>query len=422
MAERRYRILVLASHPVQYMSPLLRRMAQHPALDLHVAYCSLRGAEAGHDPEFGANVQWDVPLLDGYEWTYAPNRGSGGDGFWGLRNPRVWKIIREGKFDALLCFTGYLRATFWIAWLAAKFSRTAFLFGTDATVLTPRSAGSWKVALKKILWPRLFALADQVLVPSSASRDLLLSLGLAAECITLTPYVVDNAWWVAQSAQADRDSTRAAWGVSPHDSVILFCAKLRPWKRPADLLEAFAKANLPRALLVVVGEGPLRPQLEKQAATLNLASRVRFLGFVNQSKLPAVYTAADLLVLPSDYEPFAVVVNEAMLCGCAVVASDHVGAVRDLIAHGRTGFVYPCGDVSALAAVLREAVLAPGRLAELRRAARARIETWSPKENVEATINAVDRAFSRVHRGTPREARESSSAERSPVPAKKIPE
>lgn len=426
MAERRYRILAVASHPVQYMSPLLRRMSKREDVDLQVVYCSLRGAEAGYDPEFGASVKWDVPLLDGYAWTHIPNRGSGAESFFGLWNPGIWKVIREGKFDAVLCYTGYLRATFWIAWFAAKVSRTAFLFGTDTTTLAPMTGGNWKRHVKRVVWPLLFRLADQAIVPSSKSRELLMSLGLPAERVTLTPYVVDNDWWAAQSAQLDRHSIRASWGISPEDSVILFCAKLQPWKRPGDLLEAFAKANLARAILVIAGEGPLRAQLEAQAAALNIASRVRFLGFVNQSKLPAVYTAADLLVLPSEYEAFAVVVNEAMLCGCAVAASDHVGAVQDLIVHERTGFVYPCGDVYALATVLREATRDPILLSAMRQAARARMDSWSAKENLEATVDAVARAVSRVRSGmsatATRPARESGPAKATPVPAKKIHE
>src|SRR5216684_8410189 len=105
MSERRFRVLAIASHPVQYASPIFRLMAQHHQLDFHVAYCSMRGAEAGHDPEFGRSVKWDVPLLDGYAWTHVPNRGSGSESFFGLRNPGLWKFIRKGQFDAVLCYT-----------------------------------------------------------------------------------------------------------------------------------------------------------------------------------------------------------------------------------------------------------------------------------------------------------------------------
>ena len=150
------------------------------------------------------------------------------------------------------------------------------------------------------------------------------SLGFAEDHITLTPYCVDNDWWAAQAAQVDRAAKRSAWRVEPDSTVILFCAKLQPWKRPGDLLEAFAATGIPRAVLVFAGDGPLRQTLYQRALALGIADRVRFLGFVNQSALPAVYKASDLMVLPSEYEPFAVVVNEASCCGCPVAASDRV--------------------------------------------------------------------------------------------------
>lgn len=403
MSERRYRVLAVAAHPVQYMAPIFSRMADHPAFDLHVAYCALGGAEAAHDPEFGANVKWDVPLLDGYSWSHVPNRGSGSESFLGLCNPGFWELIRGGNFDAVLCFTGYRRATFWIALLASKFSKTAFLFGSDATALAPRDGRAWKIILKRVFWPRLFRLADQVIVPSSRSVDLMLSLGLSAERVTLTPYSVDNDWWISQSSRVDRAATRAVWGASQNDLVTLFCAKLQPWKRPFDLLRAFAKADVPNALLLFAGEGPLRPQLESEAAILGVASRVRFLGFVNQSQLPAVYTSADLLVLPSDYEPFAVVVNEAMCCGCPVVTSDRVGAARDLVAPVAPQLIFPCGDVDALAPILKDALNDRTRLQSIADAARAHIQTWSPERNIAATLDAIRIGVTRARGSTDKE-------------------
>jgi glycosyltransferase involved in cell wall biosynthesis len=201
-----------------------------------------------------------------------------------------------------------------------------------------------------------------------------------------------------QSAAVDRAAVRAGWGASATDAVILFCAKLQPWKRPSDLLRAFAAAKLSNALLVVAGEGPLRVELESQAAALGISARIRFLGFVNQSQLPAVYTSADLMVLPSEYEPFAVVVNEAMCCGCPVAASDHVGAARDLVAPVRREFVFPCGQVAALAAVLNDAFADRGRLASLGGAAVAHMQTWSPERNIAATLDAIEIAVSRKGR------------------------
>jgi glycosyltransferase involved in cell wall biosynthesis len=393
-----YRVLAVCAHPVQYHAPLLRRMASRDDLDLRVAYCTMSGAEAAHDPEFGTTIKWDIPMLDGYAWTHVPNKGSGRDSFWGLRNPGLWKLIHQGQFDAILCYVGYVRSTFWISLFAAKLSGAAFLFGTDSTTLTSRGGLTWKRIVKRILWPFLFRLADQVIVPSSGSRELMCKLGLPDDRVTLTPYVVDNDWWMSASADVDRDAVRRSWGALPGDTVILFCAKLQPWKRPLDLLHAFVEAKLPGAMLIFAGEGPLRAELEAEVGVLGLCSRVRLLGFVNQSQLPAVYKSADIMVLPSEYEPFAVVVSEAMCCGCPVVASDRVGAAGDLVVPGRTGFIYPCGDTAALAGILKEVIADPTRLETLRQGALARMESWSPAQNIAATVEALQIAVARLQR------------------------
>jgi len=396
MSEFRYRTLIICSHPVQYMSPLLRRMAQHRQIDLQVAYCSLRGAHSDYDPDFATAVQWDVPLLDGYNWVEIPNIGTGTESFLGLCNPGLWRLIRRGSFDAVLCHTGYLRASFWIAFLASRLSRSVFLFGTDANNLTPRDSLSWKVTLKRVLWPRLFSLADQIIVPSSRTRDLMRSLGFAEDRITLTPYCVDNDWWAAQTARVDRAVTRSVWRVEKDSTVVLFCAKLQTWKRPGDLLEAFAAAGISGSVLVFAGDGPLRQTLYHRALDLGIADRVRFLGFVNQSALPAVYKAADLMVLPSEYEPFAVVVNEASCCGCPVAASDRVGATTDLIAPVNPDFVFPCGDVPALTELLRRALSDPDQLARRGQDSLRWMQSWSSRENISGVLEAVERAVSRT--------------------------
>jgi glycosyltransferase involved in cell wall biosynthesis len=392
MFERRFKVLAVATHPVQYMAPLFRRMAAEPQLILQVAYCSLRGAEAAIDPDFAINVKWDVPLLEGYSWIAIPNKGSGKESFCGLNNPGLSKLIRDGKFDAVLCFVGYVRASFWIARRAAKASGAAFLFGTDAHSLAPRDGKAWKVPFKKVFWPFLFRHADQVIVPSTGTFEMVKSLGIPAGKITLTPYTVDNDWWKAQAAMVNRDSARENLGATSHQPIILFCAKLQPWKRPMDLLQAFAQAAPEESILVFAGEGPQRANLEAEAAQLGIQQRVRFLGFVNQSQLPALYTAANLLVLPSVYEPFAVVVNEAMCCGCPVIVSDQVGAARDLVAPVSPQFVFPAGNVQALANVLRIAFADREQLREVGRRGFAHVETHSPERIIAATVEAVRKA------------------------------
>jgi glycosyltransferase involved in cell wall biosynthesis len=208
----------------------------------------------------------------------------------------------------------------------------------------------------------------------------------------MTPYVVENDWWEQEATRVDVKQVRQGWGIPEDASVALFCAKLQPWKRPQDALDAFAEATVPGSYLVFAGDGPLREQLEARARVLAVADRVRFLGFVNQSGLPSVYRACDVLVLPSEYEPFGVVVNEAMLCGLPAIVSDRVGARYDLVEEGKTGFVFPCGDTKVLSPLLRELLSDRERLGQLGEMARQRMEMWSPRQNLDAFVTAVERA------------------------------
>ena len=395
MNNGRYRLLLLCSHPTQYAPPVFRRMVAHPKLDILVAYCSLQGADRAVDPGFGVEVAWDLPVLEGYPWVQVPNRSPVPriERFFGLINPGLWTMVRQGGFDAVIAYLGYAYASFWIALAAAKLRGIPIIFGTDASNIQPRDGKSWKIPVKKFLLPKIYGLAGAVYVGSAAGRKYLHSLGVPDEKIVLAPFTVDNEWWRARATEVDRAAVRRAWQIPEDAPVVLFCAKLQPWKRPQDVLRAFAKGGVAGAQLVFAGDGPLRKELEAEAQELGLADNVRFLGFVNQSRLPEVYRAADLFVLSSEFEPFGVVVNEAMLCGCAVAVSDRVGAASSLVQPGENGFVFARGDVEALASIFREILSNRERLRQMGEAACKRMEMWSPRENIESVVQAVTQAL-----------------------------
>ena len=240
--------------------------------------------------------------------------------------------------------------------------------------------------------PAIFRLADVVILPSEAGRQFILGMGISDSRIVLTPFVVDNAWWRQRASEVNRSEVRQGWGIPEDALVVLFCAKLQSWKRPDDVLRAFAKANVEGTYLVFAGDGSMRAGLEATAKELGIAERTRFLGFVNQTGLPSVYRSADFFVMPSEYDPCPVVVCEAMLCGCPVALSDEIRGRFDLVNEGRTGFIYPCGNVDVLAGILATALRDRPKLAELSRAAVVRMETWSPRDHVNALVQASERA------------------------------
>jgi glycosyltransferase involved in cell wall biosynthesis len=354
----------------------------------------MQGAEPGLDPDFGVTVSWDTSPLEGYSWVHVPNRSlrPGLGRFFGLINPGLWGLIRDGRFEVVFV-SGYFYASAWIAIFAAKRYGIPILFTTEAHSLRSwRAQSKWKLRFKKFYVRRILSLGKMLLTMSSGSFQQLIALGFRESRIVLSPYVVDNDWWTRKAAEVSREDARAALQIPAHSSVVLFCAKLQPWKGPNDLLEAFFRADVPDSYLAFAGDGPLRASLEQRALELGIADRVRFLGFMNQSQLPSVYRAADLLVLPSHYEPFGLVVNEAMLCGLPVAISDRVGAKFDLVHTGENGYIFPVGDVNRLAAILGEILPDSEKRARMAAGARQRMETWSPREYVESLVRAVQLA------------------------------
>lgn len=394
MPGQRYRVLILTTHVVPYASPNYRAFANDSRLETLVAYCSLQGAEPGMDPEFGVQIQWDVPLLDGYKWVHVPNKSLRPrlGHFWGVWNPGLWKLVRNGGFDAVVIYTGYMCASFWVTVLAAKSAGIPVLISTDSTALQSREGKRWKEWLKPFIVRRVYSSVDVIMAASEAAKRLALQLGVPEKRIRVIRCGVDKEAWAASRGKFDRAAVRAGWNVPANAPLILYCAKLQPWKRPLDLLEAFSQANLPCVYLVFAGEGPQRRELEARVQALGLTERVRVLGFVNASRLPDFYRAADLFVLPSAYDPCPLVVPEAMFSGLPVILSDAVLGRLEMIDPGNSGYLYPCGDIDALAKSLNNVFGDPQTLQRLKEGVRRQMESWTKEELLDCWFGAVDAA------------------------------
>lgn len=384
------RFAVLASHPIQYQVPLFRALAAHPEIDLSVLFCSKAGAEVYRDKGFGRDVKWDIPLLEGYRREFLHNISIRPDPsrFWGLVNPTVIRLLRRDHVDAVLIH-GWASVTNWLAMLTAFFFGVPVLLRGETHLLLalPR----WKAALKRTLLTRLFRRISAFLAIGQSNRDFYRAYGVPRERIFHVPYAVDNGFFFARAAPLCSEKTRLkqAFGISSDLPVILFVGKLLPKKGPADLLEAFVRVTkrTPAALLYV-GDGLLRAELEAKARGHRL-SHVSFVGFQNQSELPRFYAMADVFSLPSRFEPWGLVLNEAMCFGLPVVASDQVGASRDLVRDGENGFIVPAGDVAALAHCLERVVKDSALRSKMGDASRRIIREWSFEQDVTGILNCL---------------------------------
>jgi glycosyltransferase involved in cell wall biosynthesis len=150
------------------------------------------------------------------------------------------------------------------------------------------------------------------------------------------------------------DRARATFGLAEGRRRIVYSGRLAPVKRVDLLVDAFAAIaeRRPDWDLLLIGNGPLRAELEARVPAA-LRSRVRWTGFVeDQEAISAAYRSSDVLVLPSDLEPWALVINEAAAAGLAIVASDVVAAAAELVRDGVNGRIFPAGDLAALTGCL----------------------------------------------------------------------
>lgn len=387
------RLAIVTTHPVQYYAPWFRHLAATPGLDVRVFYLWDFGVTGRTDPTFGVPVTWDVPLLNGCPHEFVPNtsRAPGTHRFWGIRNPELLERLARFEPDAALC-VGYNYATF-ARLLLSRPRYPLILRGDSHRLVAPSGLNA---RLKKAVLTRVFRRFAACLYVGQANRDYYRLHGVPDERLFFAPHAVDNDRFAADRGRVSAEA--AAWrrelGIGPDRRVVLFAGKFEPKKRPLDLLEAFRRATPPHTVLLYVGSGPLEAELRAAAESV---PGVHFAPFQNQSAMPRVYAAADLLVLPSygSGETWGLCVNEAMCLGKPAIVSSHVGCGPDLVTSGETGWTFPAGDIAALADCLADACNDGDRLRHYEEAAAQRVRGYSYAAATEGLLQALERVAPR---------------------------
>lgn len=358
------RLLYLVSHPIQYQAPLLCRIAAEPGIALRVLFERVDTEQGYFDQGFGTKVRWDVPLRDGYDSvalaeTCLMREIEAADVVWlhGWASPMLLKALA----------------------LARVKGRPVLMRGENQDQAMPDGTGfrGW-VKRRYLGW--IFKRCAAFLAVGRGNEEYYRSRSIHAGRIFSVPYAVDNAAFAAGAAQADLASLRREFGLPEGAKVVLFAGKFQRRKRPELMVAAWKRLPQPRPVLMMVGDGEMRAELEEAREP-----GMVFAGFRNQGELPAFYALADVFVLASESEPWGLAVNEAMACGTAVIVSDQVGAAVDLVDES-CGAVVPTGDAEALAQALMRVL---GSSKDLGAAASRRIAAWDFEADVAGLKQAL---------------------------------
>jgi len=347
------KLIFISSHPIQYYTPLYRELHLLLGDRFQVYYLSKHGLKGGIDKQFGREVKWDIPLLEGYNYKFLTESSSNANiyKFFGLSSKGVFKELKN-QSNATIILTGWKYSAYLMIWLLAPaMGHKLFLRGETTIVneLKPKKLRFIRnLFLSKIFLPRF----NKIFYIGKKSKEFFLYHKVAKQRLFESLYSVDNDFFISRTQNINQnESLRSSLGIAPEKTIFVYCGKLIDIKRPLDLIKSFSILDEKirnKVHLLIIGDGNLKPQMEELIKDSDL-DNISFTGFLNQSELHAYYSMSDCLCLSSTSETWGLVVNEAMCFSCAIIASDGVSAAYDLIEDGKNGFVYGMGNIKELA-------------------------------------------------------------------------
>lgn len=271
---------------------------------------------------------------------------------------RLTRFIKAGKFDVVQT---------WIFAANAYGRLAARRAGVPVVVTAEMAVDQWKRPIERYVDRKLATYSDRLVGNSNAVVEFYKNLGVPADRLEMIYSGIAD----EPPPAVDPAAVRVEIGL-PHDAKLaLFVGRLAPQKRVGDLLKTLDLLQHVQADLrtAIVGDGPMRRTLEKKAVQFDLKDKVRFLG--HRDDVPRLMAAADVVVLPSEYEGLPNVVLEAMIQGKPVVATAAPGTT-EVVVDGVTGALAPIGNLPLLARGIRDIVRDPRRGRALGSAGRER--------------------------------------------------
>ena len=354
-------VIFINSHPIQYFAPMYKYMNEH-GVNTNALYCSDESIRGGLDKQFGVDVKWDIPLLEGYGYRFFKNyswKPSHASGFFGLIN--LGAIVRLFKIPkSVIVVHGWNYFTHFLILMLGKLKGHTNCLRCEMPQNQEAIKKGWKMKIKRlglkyILFPRV----NYFLYIGTQNRLFYQSYGLKDSKLIFCPYSVDNGRFSKekQVLESEVAAIKQKLGIPVEKKIILYSGKYMEKKRPMDLLRAFYQLNNADCWLIMVGEGELRKEMEGFISK-NQLKQVTLTGFVNQSQVSGYYAISDVFVMCSTVgETWGLSVNEAMNFGLPVIISNLTGSSEDMVIDGDNGYIFETGNTDELALKLSEVLV-----------------------------------------------------------------
>ena len=341
------KIAFIFTHRIQYFTNLLDELDRRGRVK--VAAFHAHETTTSRDAGFAREIAWDNREKTQYPETVLADSAARSHGpFLHSFSRKLGEALDRFEPD-VVHLNGYNSVIQWQALLWAKRRGIPTLARGDGDTL----AGLRRSAFApQTVVARTFARSvDHVFHQGIENEKFWLGRGVSPARLSWIPCVSDGEIFRKNAFPEDKQRTafREKHGVGPADVVFIISGKLEARKRPADAVEALARCGDTHARVWVLGSGPLQEELKVLAREQGVEHRITWLGFRNQTELPAVLQAADALVHPSAQDPWPYSILEGVISGLALLLSNRVGSYPDLITKAGAGEVFAVGDVGALA-------------------------------------------------------------------------
>lgn len=351
-------------------------------MQLEVWYCAAASNAIGYDKEFGTQVSWDIPLLQGYTYRHFENEASEKamhqKSYGAFKNPGMLQALQNTP-SSVVVVHGWNYSTYVSLLRHAKKAGHQLAFRGETNYAMEMVKPFWKRWLRKPLLRWLLRDVDHFFYIGTQSKKFYQYLNFTSSKLLHTPYAVDNARFQQAAKNIDSKSLRSSMGIPDTAFVILYSGKYIAKKRPMDVLKAFATMQTENSYLIMMGDGALRTDMEQYISEHQLQQKVLLTGFINQQEVPNYYALADAFVMCSDYgETWGLSVNEAMNFSLPLVVSDRCGCAMDLVEQGTNGYVFETGNIHQLTLHLQQLQQLPSeKRKQMGEASLQKINTYS---------------------------------------------
>ena len=340
------RVAIIHNIIAPYRIPVFEKLAKNPSIDLKVFYCA----------ETHSDRNWEVNACETYDYTILLGTCIQVGSFKYHVNPSiVWELLR-GNYDVVI-LGGCCDFTTQLAFIFSKLMKIPLILWSEGITSAQSRIGK----LASPFTNHIVASVDAVVVPGELSRQYHITCGAMPERVFIAPSIVDNEFYIEQYNQLKpkKDQLKKDRGIA-HNKVILYMGQLIERKGIQYLISAYKsfKQDYNDACLVIVGDGPLKDNLQRACIEQNIED-VIFTGWVTEKEKVVYYSIADIFVLPTLEDVWGLVVNEAMCCGLPIITTNSAGCSIDLVENGYNGFIVNSGDVEQLYCALLNAFESP---------------------------------------------------------------